>query len=1207
MIENLNEYAYEHLMIHPHEADSLSECRFFRKTKFMFNRIIYCMTKRINLFRNLRSVNELFMPKIVGISFLLLCIPFQFTLADVDEKTDSQTIQQTKNEKVSGVVTDESGEAVIGASVIIKGESKGTITDASGRFTLDNVKRSSVIVISFIGYKTAEVTYTGKPITVTLTDDAQALGEVVVTALGVTKQARSVGYATSRVSTSELERTNAINPINALQGKVAGVNINIGGASGVTSSSSITIRGAKSIDKNNSPIFVIDGMIIQEPITGTLNGTDWGSQLKNLNPADYESVTVLKGAAATALYGSRGANGAVVIVSKGGKYGKQGLGVEISQTIETTDIYKSPIAFQNIYGAGAPSNGYEGGFLADGSLQKSTTSFGPRMDGSMINQYLPGGEATPFVAHPDNWKALYGTGLNSTTNVAVNGGNEKSSFRLSYSFTDNNGVFKRNEFKRHSISFKGLTELNKTFSLEIGVNYAFSRAQNGANQGGWNWGGNLAMMSTYYTPRNMDIKAYESMYRDPVTHAVETDTPWSTLAGYLHDRDMNLNERSENSLLTNLMLQAKIAPWLTASIKGNYNYYGISSMSKRYGTGVNYGPTGTGYYSRGGNISGSYNFLGMLKSTDNKIKLGGEVITLDAFVAAELYGNTESHSWSKETNGGLVTPAIFAFANSKNKIVPTFDYTPRNNQTFGISGILNLGWREQVYLELTGRNDWLSTLTYPSYMTTGQNNYTVFYPSANASWVFTETFKLPKWFSFGKLRASFARVGMGTSAYATTKGFGVFAQSAQYDPDRNSVLIANPNLGQSWNSNLKPEIQQSIEIGTDLRFFDERLTLDLAYYKTNTKNQIMTIPAVLESGAKEQLINAGNIQNQGVEIQLEGTPIRTKNFRWTLGANFTLNRGKIIKLHENVKEWNLLSAYDGGPEIWAYENGDFGVITTPYNSATAGGIYRFNNEADPNDPRNGKPVISYWGESGKPNKVSVYGYVTDADKGIKERKIIGKVEPDFLLSLNTSFSYKDFDFYASADGRVGGNFYSNTYKYASSKGVLKSSLQGRDKEYGGVARVNYKGETVYDAIMLDAVFDEGEKAPRADDPSQKMDVGGMTYAEALEKGMRPMMASAFYYNNYGWGMPAELGIQDNTWFCLREITVGYRLPEYICKKFGANYLRIGVTARNIGYIINKLNDGLNPESISSNNPLTPMDIGGTPFARTYALNLTVRF
>ena len=252
-----------------------------------------------------------------------------------------------------GVVKDATGETVIGASVVVKGTTNGTITGVDGDFILKNVKKGAIIQISFVGYKTEEVVWNGQPLKVTLKDDSKMLGEVTVTALGLPKQAKSVGYATTRVSPTEIERTNSVNPVNALQGKVAGVQINVGGASGVTSSSSITIRGAKSIDKNNSPIFVVDGMIIQEPLTGNLSGTDWGSQLKNLNPADYESVTVLKGAAATALYGSRGANGAIVIVSKGGKYGKQGLGIEVSQTVEWTNVYKSPVELQNEFGAGA--------------------------------------------------------------------------------------------------------------------------------------------------------------------------------------------------------------------------------------------------------------------------------------------------------------------------------------------------------------------------------------------------------------------------------------------------------------------------------------------------------------------------------------------------------------------------------------------------------------------------------------------------------------------------------------------------------------------------------------------------------------------------------------------------------------------------------------------------------------------------------------
>lgn len=1148
----------------------------------------------------------------IGMLLFLSTIGGGIVYASPDGKDGITVIQQ--NGTCTGIVKDKAGEAVIGASVVVKGTTNGIITGIDGDFALTGVKKGDIIVVSFVGYKTVEMPYTGKVMDIVLEDDSQLLGEVVVTALGLPKQAKSVGYATSRVSTSEIERASALSPVNALQGKVAGVQINVGGASGITSSSSITIRGAKSIDKNNSPIWVIDGMIIQEAPTGNLSGTDWGSQLKNLNPADYESVTVLKGAAATALYGSRGANGAIVIVSKGGKFGKQGLGVEVNQTVEFTSVYDSPVDLQNEYGAGSINNGTQGGFLEDGTLQRTQLSWGPKFDGRMVNQYLPNGESTPYVAHPDNWKELYQTGVNSTTNVAISGGGEKSSFRVSYGYTNNKGVFKRNDFKRHNIAFKGLTDLNDIFSVEVGVKYGFSEAMNGASQGGWDWGNNVGMITSYYLPRNYDVAAHISQYRNPETNAViSVPSPFATLSSYLHTRDKNLSKRSEQSLLADLTLRAKIAPWLTASLKANYNYYSISNEGRTYGTGENYGPSGSGGYSRGGETNGNYNFIAMLQSTDNKFKVAGEEISLSAIVAAELYGNTAKNSWSKGTNGGLVIPGVFAFSNSVNKIEPSFNYTPANERTFGISGIVNLGWRDQVFLEITGRNDWLSTLTYPTYISRGQNNYSVFYPSINASWVFTDTFreKLPEWFSFGKLRASVARVGMGTSAYATAKGYGVFSQNSIYLPDKSgSVLSAKPNLGTAFNDNLKPEIQQSIEIGTDLRFFDERLTLDLAYYKTNTKNQIMSVGSVTESGASSKLINAGNIQNQGIEIQLEGTPIRTSNWRWTVGGNFTLNRGKIVKLDPEVKEWQLMGGYDGAAEIWAYEGGAFGVLTSCLNSYAASPVVR--------DPETGKMVITYLQEYGATNPVSLYSPVTRYDRneeGDRERHILGKVEPDFTLSLNTSLSYKNFDLYIQGDGRFGGNYYSNMWKYASQIGSLKSSLKGRDKEHGGIARINYKGETVYDAIMLDAVFAEGTKAPLQNPDGtagEMVDVSGMTYKDAVEKvGIRPAMAAGWYYANGGWGMPTGIDdfdpIQDNTWFCLREITLGYRLPENICKKFGANYLRLGFTARNICYIINKLNDGLNPAAISSNNPLQPMDIGGVPFSRTYAVNLTVRF
>ncbi|WGU68619.1 hypothetical protein QIU19_00970 [Capnocytophaga canimorsus] len=276
------------------------------------------------------------------------------------------------------------------------------------------------------------------------------------------------------------------------------------------------------------------------------------------------------------------------------------MGVEFSQSIEMSNIYAPPMKLQNLYGAGSPFNGYEGGFLGDGSLENTPSSFGPKMEGQLINQYMPSGEQTPFVAHPDNWRVLYRNPFNQTYNVAINGGGENSSFRLSYSYMDNNGSFKRNNFNRNTVSFKGLMKLNNIFSMEAGVNYAFSEAKNAPNQYGGYWDQNQALLTTLRIPRNFDMKTYEATYRDPITQAVETDTPWSSIRNYLHIRDLNLNQRNENSLLANLTLRANIASWLTASVKGNYNYYSYSTMSKSYGTGAFYGPTKTGEYSRGG-------------------------------------------------------------------------------------------------------------------------------------------------------------------------------------------------------------------------------------------------------------------------------------------------------------------------------------------------------------------------------------------------------------------------------------------------------------------------------------------------------------------------------------------------------------------------------------------------------------------------------
>ncbi len=1102
------------------------------------------------------------------------------------------------------VVSASDGAGLPGVTVSEKGTTNGTLTDVDGKFSIRVASEKSTIVFSFVGMKSMTEAVNGrKVINLKMVATEVGLDEVVVTALGVNKQPRQLGYATSTIKPAEVIATNTVNPINALQGKVAGVNINIVGTSGVTSSSSITIRGAKSIDKNNSPIFVIDGIVMENNITDTYGGKDWGSQLKNLNPDDYSSITVLKGAAATALYGSRGANGAIVIVSKGG-VSRKGVGVEISQTFKQENIYASHIKLQNEYGAGTAWNGYDGGLLADGTLSKTTNSMGLKMDGQLLDQYYRNGEKTPYSPHPNNWKDLYQNGNYSNTNVAINGGNDKAVYRLSYSYMDDKGVLKNNEFKRNSVSFKTNGQINKIFSVEFGLNYVKSKARNAYDQGFYREGYNLGLMTVYYMPRSLDLKDFYNNYRDPITNAQKTQSVYGTIASFLHRLDYYDEVRDEETMLTNLTLKAQIAPWIDASAKANYNMYNTFNRRTEYGSGPYL--SGGGYYGTNGTRRGSYNFLFMLHA--NK-KLMNNDLDIDFRIANEIYGNTANESWAKGTNGGLIVPGLFAFSNSVNTIVPTYGYTPRNSEVIGLSGILNFSWKNQLFLELTARNDWNSSLLYPTWIG-GENNYSVFYPSANLSWVATDTYRdqLPEWFSFGKLRASLARVGMGTAVYGTSSGAGGFSQSTTYDQDKNSVVIASPNIGTIPNTNLKPEIQQSLELGTDIRFVEDRFGLDFTFYKTNTFNQIMTLGNVTESGATTRKINAGNIQNKGFEIQLDMDPIRTKKLRWNVMANFTVNHSKIIKLHDEIKEWQIMGVADAGPEIWAREGGEFGVITSAYNNTSASAPALFNNPADANDPRNGKRILKYDGTAGSPNATQFYIYATEASVGIKDRKILGKIEPDFLAGLNTSLYYKGFDLYCQVDTRVGGNFFSHSYKYGMGRASLEESLNGRDLAHGGLARLNYKGETVYDGLMLDAVFADGQMAPSKTDPTKTVNVGGKTYKEVVESGLiNPVQATAFYGDSYGWGANVQDPIMENTWVALREITFGYKFPEKILSKIGMQYARLAFSARNIGYLYNGLKNGLNPESVQSNNPLTPYEYGGVPYSRNYSITLNVKF
>lgn len=1151
--------------------------------------------------------------------------------------------------RVSGVVkSSEDGQPLAGVTVRVKGTNLGAATGPDGSYTINNAPANATLEFMYAGMANQSVALAGKStLNVTLAPDALQANTVTVTALGGTKQDRKLGYATSTVKGDELSRTNTISPVNALQGKVAGLNIQTSGSSGLTGSPVITLRGAKSLTKNNSPIFVVDGIVmenVEQPLDNSDNSsTMYGNQLKNLNSNDYESVTVLKGAAATSIYGSRGANGAIVITTKGGK-ARKGIGVEVNYSHEFQSTYAPPLSLQNSYGMGDPNNGFEGGMI-DGTNSTANSytgrSFGPAMGSVTMQQHYKLGQFNDpselLTAYKDNWKSLFQTGQSDNISIALTGGSEKATYRLSYGYSKNKGSLPNNSFNRHSINFRTNGRLNDVFSVDFSIQYSNSMTLNASRIGPWA-GTNFASLVTGSLNRNTDVKWYADNYRDRTTYlTIPTDDSGAlnSLRNTLRGYEDNNQYRNEQTIITRVQLNAQLTQWLDASASLSYNSWMINSETKNWGNEI-YRSGSAGQYAISGSNESSFNSLVSIHSNNSFVD---DNLSLDIRLLMEMYGNAAGASWSKTTNGGLVTPGLFTFANSMKeeevgdaKAARSY----RNNMVVGVGAIVNLSWKDQINLELTARNDWNSSLLYPTWVTGGANNYSVFYPSANASWVFSDTFGInPSVLSMGRLRASIAQVGSGTKAYETAKGAGGFTVESVNNAMGGNQFTANPNNLTLPNIELKPEIQQTIEFGADLRFLDGKIGLDVAYYKANTYNQILSLKTTSETGVDDRLINAGNVQNQGWEVQLDFRPINTNKVRWEFGFTFSRNKGKLKELHPDLKQQSFYDDPSNGvPGIWAFEGGAFGQIVAgpgygyTGNGAGAGAVWY--NKEDPNDPRNGQKLLTHTsvngtttknpyyyqltgsnvtGYYGKPNdKTPNQGGATYWGEGATHQyDILGQVEANFFAGFTTTLSYAGFDLFAQIDGRYGGNLVTVAPRDAMNGGNVKASLYGRDADNGGEKRINWKGDVMYDGLVIDGVFTKGTKLPSLK-TGQDVDASGMSMRELINAGhIQPMMSAIYYTNAYHMNMPQEHTVMENTWFALREVSLGYNFPERWIKHVGMQSARLSFVARNICYLYNSLPSGYNPESISNNNPLTPVSYGGVPYVRSFSLSLNVRF
>lgn len=1080
---------------------------------------------------------------------------------------------------ITGVVRDAAGNGISGISYKVKGTKVQGVTNADGSFTI-TAGTNDLIEFTSVGYLKTEATVgSGNSLSVTMADDVKNLNEVVITGFGVKKQTRKLSSSVTEVRGAELVRANTSNLVNALQGKVAGVMINQG-AGGPTSGSRIRIRGNASLTGNTQPLFVIDGVLIQPGTSGADSwggASDFGNQINNLNADDYESVSVLKGSAASALYGSLAQNGVIVITTKKG-VARKGLGVSFSHTQTFEKAYKA-VDVQNQYGGGILPTFTQG---ADGVDEIDPNnyfwSFGPKFDGHQVRDV--DGRMIPWSPNND-LLAIYQTGRFTNTNVAIDGGNDRTTFRFSYTNTNSNSILPNNKLTKNNFFLRATQKLSNFINVDASVNYINSKGANPIRQGG---NENPVFSLVYFNPRHLDIEYWKNHYIDPLGGQLNGNDDWYGLAGIYYAINKNNVTQKTDNLRANIDITTSIRPWLTLLLKGNINSDIVNGETKNWGTGQNYS-------------GGSY----AISQSNNKAIRGQALLTAsrqvneDIDFSLTLGGETNrdlgGRSSNSYTQGGLVLPLKFYLGNSIDPYRTDVRLFPRS-RIDALYAYGDVGYKNMLTLNFSARNDWSSNLTYPD----GHGDHAYFYPSVGVSWIFTELMKNSSKFdflSFGKLRVSYGHTGRDTRPYATSVGnYNPFSPYTDISGNVSPLYGFDGNT--IGNFNLKNELTKEIEVGVDLRFLQNRLGIDAAYYKKNTYNQILDLEVPIESGVSRRTINAGNIQNSGIEILLSTTPIRKTNLEWNANFIFTKNKNKIIDLAPGVTSKELDLAFGADVQSVARVGSEYGTIQSGY-------AYSYYQKKDANGnnishPSNGQKLVKPTGH---------FWRSQDIGQGSKQ---LGTMMEKFLLSTNNSIRFKDFTLGFQVDSKFGGLMASATHQYGSTNGSLKSTLFGRDAATGGLEYTNAAGAKFNDGIIPDGVFPDGTMLL---DPATNtnVDAGGMSFAEAVSKNMlKPISARIYYARLTQWSSGIrEYSIFENSWVALREVSIGYNIPAAFAKKVKLNNLRVSLVGRNLAYFYNSLPDNLNPESIFSNRSGAFAEYGGLPFVRSMGVTVNAAF
>ena len=1086
----------------------------------------------------------------------------------------TSTLVKAQTRVITGTVTgSDDSNPVIGCTVQLKGTITGTTTDINGKYSLPVPENATTLVFSYIGMKSQEVEIGGRSVVdVSLQSDLVGLAEVVVTALGVSREKKSLGYATQQVSGDAISTVKSSNFMNSLSGKLSGVvikkNQNMGG------STNVIVRGSKSLQNTNQVLYVVDGVPINNNIgtysnqnTGSV-GYDYGNAAGDINPEDIESVNVLKGSSAAALYGSRASGGVIMITTKKGKEGKDGIGISLNSNITFSTIDKSTFpTYQDQYGAGyGQYYGPDGDAWFDSrtSTGQNTTadpvndplvdwvptgedaSYGAKFDGHPVWGWYSVDPESPWYKQSKPWLpakngpiTFFEKPVTYSNSVAIDKNFVSGSLRMSYNNYNTTGLMPNSKLNKDNFLVNGSWNVSKRITATASANFIKQNAT-GRNSTGYN--DNIVTNMRQWAQTNLDYKdqlaAFDATqrnltwnYNSDLNYPIYTDNPY-------FQRYKNYQNDTRMRTIGNMTITYKIFDWLDVFSRVAVDTYSefqeerraVGSVPTEFG--ISRARQKSGYLRRDNTFS-EFNFDFML----NFKKKLTESLNLNGFIGANERRTNNSY-FSNSTNGGLFVPDIYSIQNSLSPL-------PYPLETISKIGVrsqfasVSLGYKDFLYFDATARQDYASTLP------VSQNKY--FYPSVTTAFIFSELLE-QDWLSFGKLRFNYAQVG-------NLAGFDQLIDTYVVNTPMNGANNQLPRTKK--NPDLKNESTNSLEAGLEASFFKNRLGFDIAAYKTNSIDQIMPVPVSQTSGYEFLMVNSGEIENKGIELMLKGTPVLKGAFRWDIAVNWAMNRSKVLSLYPGISNL-LLGSFQGGVTLNA-------TIGEPY-GAIKGYDYTYDG--------NGNKIIS--ASSGRPIKSTT------------ATEIIGNVNPDWNGGISNTLTYKNIVLSFLVDIQQGGDIYSLDMYYGLSSGLYPETVIKNDL-----------GNPVRDPLTNDATSGgyiiEGVNVVRDAN-------GNITSSTPNTK-----RVNATTYMGFGYTVePHKAFIYDASYVKLREVTLSYSLPASMLKNSFIKGAAVGFTGSNL-WILHKNLPYADPESGLAAGNIQGYSIGSLPGTRDFSFNVKINF